>query len=46
MMEYIPRAAKKKFFITDQTSPLEKNLISITAEVLNIENNILLNDNL
>ena len=36
-MEYIPRTAKKKLIITDQTSPLEKNLHSITAEALNIE---------
>ena len=39
-MEYIPRIAKKKLIITDQTSPLDKNLNSITAEVLNIEDNI------
>ena len=45
-MEYIPRTAKKKLTITDQTSPLEKNLNSIIAEALNIEDNILLNDNL
>ena len=45
-MEYIPRTAKKKFIITDQTSPLEKNLNLITAEALNIEDNILFNDNL
>ena len=45
-MEYIPRTAKKKLIITDQTSPLEKNLNSITTETLNIEDNILFNDNL
>ena len=45
-MEYIPRTAKKKLIITDQTSPLEKSLNLITAEALNIEYNILLNDNL
>ena len=43
-MEYIPRTAKKKLVITDQTSPLEKKLNSITAEALNIEDNILFND--
>ena len=32
-MEYIPRTVKKKLIITDQTSPLEKNLNSITAEL-------------
>ena len=45
-MEYIPRTAKKKLIITDQTSPLEINLNLITAEALNIEDNILFNDNL
>ena len=46
-MEYIPRTAKKKLIITGQTSPLEKkNLISITAEALNIEDNIFFNDSL
>ena len=45
-MECIPRTAKKKFIITDQTSPLEKNLDSITAETLNIEDNILFKGNL
>ena len=45
-MEYIPRTPNKKLIITDQLSPLEKNLNSITAEALNIEDNILLNDNL
>ena len=45
-MEYIPRTAKKKLIITDQTSPLEKNLNSVTTEALNIEVNILFNDNL
>ena len=44
-MKYIARNPKKKLIITDQTSPLEKNLNSITAEVLNIEDNILFNDN-
>ena len=41
-MEYIPRTAKKKLIITYQTSPLETNLNSITAEALNIEDNICL----
>ena len=45
-MEYIPRTANKKLIITDQISPLEKNLNLITAEALNIEDNILFNDNL
>ena len=45
-MEYIPRTPNEKLIITDQLSPLEKNLNSITAEALNIEDNILLNDNL
>ena len=45
-MEYIPRTTKKKFIITDQTSLLEKNLNLITAEALNIEDNILFNENL
>ena len=45
-MEYVPRTAKKKFITKDQTIPLEKNLNSITAEALNIEDNILFNDNL
>ena len=31
-MEYIPRIAKKKLFITDQTSPSEKNLNSTKAK--------------
>ena len=44
-MEYIPRTAKKKLIITDQTSPLEKKLNSIIAEALNIEDNILFHDN-
>ena len=44
-MEYIPRTAKNKIIITDQSSPLEKNLNSITAEVLNIKDNILFNEN-
>ena len=45
-MEYFPRTAKKKLIITNQTSPLDKNLNSITAEALNIEDNIFFNDNL
>ena len=45
-MEYIPRTPNKKLIVTDQLSPLEKNLNSITAKALNIEDNILLNDNL
>ena len=42
----VPRVANKKLITTDQKSPLEKNLNSITAEALNIEDNILFNDNL
>ena len=45
-MEYIPRTAKKKLIITNQTSPLDKNLNSITAEALNIEDNTFFNNNL
>ena len=45
-MEYIPRTAKKKFIITDQTSPLDKNLNSITAKALDIEDNIFFNNDL
>ena len=45
-MEYIPRTAKKKLIITEQASPLEKNLHSIIAEALNVEDKVLLNDNL
>ena len=37
---------RKKLIMTDQTSPLEKNLNSITSEVLNIEDNILFNDSI
>ena len=44
-MEYSPRTATKKLIITDQASPLEKNLNSIIAETLNIEDTILFNDN-
>ena len=44
-MEYIPRTASKKLIITDQTSPLEKNLKK-AAEALNTEDNILSNDSL
>ena len=44
-MEYIPRTAKKKLSITDQTSTLEKNLNSIAAEALNIEDNIFFSNN-
>ena len=43
-MEYVPRTAKKKFITKDQTTPLEKNLNLITAEALNIEDNILFNE--
>ena len=43
-MEYIPSTAKKKLIITEQTSPLEKNLNSIIAEALSIEDKILFND--
>ena len=45
-MKYIPRTAKKKLIITDQTSPLDKNLNSVTVEALNIEDNIFFNNNL
>ena len=45
-MEYVPRNAKKKLIITDQTLPLEKKVNSITAEALYIEDNLLFNDNL
>ena len=45
-MEYIPRTAKKKLVVTEQTSPLEKNLNLITGEALNIEDNILFKGNL
>ena len=45
-MECVPRTAKKKVIITDQTSPSDKNLNWITAEALNIENNIFFNENL
>ena len=44
-MEYIPRTFKKKLIRTDQTSPLEQHLNSITTEALNIEDNILFNKN-
>ena len=42
----VPRVANKKLITTDQKSPLAKNLNSITAEALNIEDNILFNDSL
>ena len=45
-MEYIPRTAKKKPIITDQASPLEKSINSITSEASNIEDSISFNDNL
>ena len=45
-MEHILRTAKRKLIVTEQTSPLEKNLDLITAKTLNIEDNILFNDNL
>ena len=45
-MEHISRTAEKKLILTDQASPLEKNLNSIKAKTLNIEDNILFNDNL
>ena len=44
-MENVPTTAKK-LITTDQTSPLEKSLNLITAEALNIKDNILFNDNL
>ena len=45
-MENISRTAKGKLIITEQISPLEVNLNSVTAEDLNIENTILFEDNL
>ena len=45
-MENISRTAKRKLIITEQISPLEVNLNSVTAEDSNIENNILFDDNL
>ena len=45
-MEHILRTAKRKLIVTEQTSPLEKNLDLITAKTLNMEDNILFNDNL
>ena len=44
--EYVSKTAKKKLIATDQTSALEKSLNLITAEALNIEDNILFNSNL
>ena len=44
-MEYILSTAKK-YLITDQTCPSAKNLNSVTAEALSIEDNILFNNNL
>ena len=45
-MEYILSTAKKYLIITDQTCPVAKNLNSVIAEALSIENNILFNNNL
>ena len=45
-MEYILSTSSKNPIITDQTCPLPKNLNSITAEALSIEDIILFNDNL
>ena len=45
-MEYILSTAKKYLIITDQTCPVAKNLNSVTAEALSIENNISFNNNL
>ena len=46
-MEYIPRTAKKKtYYNRPDISVRKKNLISITAEALNIEDNIFFNDSL
>ena len=45
-MEYILSTAKKYLIITDQTCPVAKNLNSVTAEVLSIEDNILFKNNL
>ena len=49
-MEYIPRIAEKKLIITEKnlnfSKKYQKNLKSITADALNIEDNILFNENL
>ena len=45
-MENISRTAKVKLIITEQISPLEVNLNSVTAEDSNIENTSLFDDNL
>ena len=45
-MENISRTAKGKLIITEQMSPLEVNLNSVTAEDSNIKNTILFDNNL
>ena len=45
-MENISTTTKGKLIITEQISPLEVNLNSVTAEDSNIENTILFHDNL
>ena len=45
-MENISRTARGRLITTEQISPLEVNLNSVTAEDSNIENTILFDDNL
>ena len=45
-MENISRTAKGKLLITEQISPIEVNLNSVTAEDSNIQNTILFDDSL
>ena len=45
-MEYIPRTAKKEAYYNRPGISFRKNLNSIAAEVSNIEDIILFNDNL
>ena len=45
-MENISRTTKVELIITEQISPLEVNLNSVTAEDSNIENTSLFDDNL
>ena len=44
-MENISTTTKGKLIITEQISPLEVNLNSVTAEDSNIENTILFDEN-
>ena len=44
-MEHIPRIAKKKLYYNRTNISFRINFNSITAEALNIEDNIFLNDN-